>query len=89
VTHFKGTITGAGGGLLHLTIMGPEHFQFDRSYTQSFDESIDLMEGSYTVTMSATTPGKFTFEVCGDYTSIDPQVPESFHSFMRMYELQV
>jgi hypothetical protein len=89
MTHLKGTITGADGGLMHLTIVGPEHFHFDKSYTQSFEETINLSEGSYIVSMSAATPGKFTFNVSGGYKSIDPNVPDNFNNSMRVYDLRV
>jgi len=89
VLHIRGTITGADGGLMHLTIIGPEHFHFNKSYTQSFDEPISLSEGSYTVSMSAETSGKFSFDVTGGYKSIDPDVPDSFNKSMRVYDLQV
>ena len=63
MTHFKGTVTEANGGLMHLTIAGPGHFIFNKSYTQSFDEPINLSKGSFTVSMSAATQGKFSFDV--------------------------
>jgi len=87
--HFKGTITGANGGWLHLTIAGPAHYLFDKSYTQSFDEPLDLKKGSYTVTMSASTPGKFTFDVTGDFIDIDPSVPQIIVKKLHMYDLEV
>jgi hypothetical protein len=89
VTHFKGTIIGADGGLMHLNIFGPKHFHFDKSYVQSFDEPINLSEGSYTISMSVATQGKFTFDVSGGYKSIDPGVPDRFNKSMHMYDLKV
>ena len=87
--HFKGTITGAPGGLLHFTIAGPGNFLFNESYTQSFDETLALTKGSYTISISAKTPGNFTFETTGDFTKIDPHVPDSFNNAMHMYDLDV
>ena len=89
MTQFKGTITGAEAGLMHLTIVGPENFHFDKSYTQSFDEPIILPEGIYIVSISVATPGKFTFDVTDGYKSIDPEVPDSFNKSMRVYDLKV
>jgi hypothetical protein len=89
MTHFKGTVTGANGGLMHLTIAGPGNFIFNKSYTQSFDEPVNLSKGSFTVSLSAATPGKFTFDVTDGYTSIDPDVPDSFNNTMHMYDLEV
>jgi len=89
VIHFNGTITKATGGLLHLAIAGPAHFLFDKSYTQSFDQALDLAKGSYTISLSAATEGSFTFDVTGDYESIDPHVPDSFNNAMHMYDLIV
>ena len=89
MTHFKGTITGANGGLMHLSVVGPENFHFDKNYTQSFDEPIKLSEGSYIVSIQAASPGKFVFDVVDGYKSIDPEVPDSFNKSIHVYELQV
>jgi hypothetical protein len=88
MTIFKLHITGAEGGLVHLTVSGPNHFSFNKSYNRSHDESLDLEPGFYLVSVSASTPGGFTFDVDG-YTSISPSVPDSFNNSTHSYRLQV
>jgi hypothetical protein len=87
--HFIGTVKGAQGGVLHLSIAHAGSSVFDRSYAKSFGEPLDLAAGTYTVSMSAATPGTFIFDISGVYTNVDPQVPENFNNTMRVYELVV
>jgi hypothetical protein len=87
--HFLGTTKGAQGGVMHLTIACNGNPIFNKSYSQTFDASIDLSPGSYTVSMSAATPGDFAFNVQGALKRIDPPVPDHFNNTMHVYEIEV
>ena len=89
MTTFIGTIKDATGGLLLLTIAGPNHFIYSHSYTQSFNTPFDLKTGDYVVTVSVATSGTFTFDITGDAKNIDPKVPLSFNKTLQMFTLNV
>jgi hypothetical protein len=86
---FIGTVRGAQGGVLHLCVARDGGSVFERSYSKSFDEPLDLAAGTYTVSLSAATPGTFTFDLSGTYKSINPQVPDNFNNTLRAYEIIV
>ena len=91
MTNFIGTVTGANGGLIFLTIAGPNHFGFNQNFTGSFNLTQALSAGTYTVTVSAAvqTPGNFSFDITGDLTSVNPTVPMNFNNGLKMFTLIV
>ncbi len=86
---FIGTVKEAQGGVMHLSIARDGISIFNKSFPQSFNEPIDLSPGTYSVSISAATPGTFAFDVRGTMKSIDPAVPDTFNNTMHVYEIEV
>jgi|GEM_PF-1514471 hypothetical protein len=77
---FKGTVKGAAGDLMFMSISGPNHFSFNQGFSSSFTEPLNLIPGNtYNIAISAHTQGTFTFDAGGTFTSINPAVPDQFN----------
>ena len=75
---FKGEIDSASGAVIFMTISGPNHFTFSKKYPDDFSEPLNLSSGDYNISMTVNTDGDFSFDVLGQFTSIDPAVPDDY-----------
>ena len=75
---FNGTVTEAEGAATHLSIAGAAHFFFSKTFASDFSEPLNLEPGNYQVFVSVFTTGKFSLDVRGNFSSINPPVPDAY-----------
>lgn len=73
-----GKVSNAEGAVIQLSVGGPNHFFFNKSYDGSFNERLNLDAKRYKIFLSVFTDGNFKFDVKGEYQSISPEIPDNF-----------
>ena len=87
---FSGKVSDAESTAVHLSVAGPEHFFFSKSYEDSFSEKLNLQSGDYLVFVSAFSDGDFIFNASGGNSSINPSVPDDYAKKSKQsYQLTV
>jgi hypothetical protein len=87
---FIGDVTNDNGAAIHLSIAGPNHFSYNRTYDGSFQVRLEMPDGYYYIFLTCYTSGDFEFNVEGKYTSVSPQVPDKFKDkHKESYDLEV
>jgi len=74
---FKGDVRDASGAASVLTVNGM-NVDFYEIYKESFTTVLNLLPGKYVIILACYTDGEMKFNISGNLTSVNPQVPETF-----------
>jgi len=74
---FKGDVRDASGAATILSVTGQD-FDFNDAFDGSFSRTLNLFEGEYLVIVNCLTDGEMEFDITGNYSSVNPEVPETF-----------
>lgn len=74
---FTGNVLDASGAAIILSVASPS-FQFSDTFTGTFSKTLNLPGGNYSVIVNAFTDGEVEFDIKGNFTSVNPEVPETF-----------
>jgi len=74
---FTGDVRDASGAVTILSVTG-EDFDFNDAFDGTFSKALNLPRGEYFVIVDCLTDGEMDFNITGNYTSVNPEVPETF-----------
>ena len=75
--NFTGDVRDASGATIILSVTG-EDFDFSDTFDGTFSKSLNLSTGDYLVIVECLTDGEMEFNITGNLTAVNPQVPEVF-----------
>lgn len=74
---FNGDVRDASGAATILSVTGVD-FEFSDTFDGTFSRTLNLPQGDYLVIVDCLTDGEMEFNILGNHSSVNPDVPETF-----------
>ena len=79
VIRFNGDVRDASGAATILVVTGAD-LDFSDTFLGTFSMPLDLSQGDYLVSIECLTDGEMDFDIVGNLSNVNPDVPETFDS---------